>query len=194
MLSTYRRTHRKRIFSRARSRTRKHLSAITPDGRSRRPRMLSRLALGCPWLQAKSRCARVTRCCSMVAAKVLLQVGGCKLNGPPVTCGASERLTLERGANAPPGPGWESSLGRWRHSGGSNGDAARGALAAAAPPRGGHSLTYLLCVFQAFVRSINRPTFLPCLSTLSVYKNAAIPARLVHQHTAAAPVAWIPWR
>ena len=34
----------------------------------------------------------------------------------------------------------------------------------------------------------------PCLSTLSIYKNAAIPARLVHQHTAAAPVAWIPWR
>ena len=123
-------------------------------------------------------------------------VAGCSMDAGSCTCrfrGVSCCTSGERarGYQANPGEGLERVSRRGRRLAGlvaaaatATGAGGRGAGRA----NGGRTLTTcFLCVFQASGGRV------PCLSTLSIYKNAAIPARLATS-TAAAPVAWIPWR
>ena len=131
-------------------------------------------------MQAESsyNCCRLQHGCRFVQ----LQVLGCKLlhvtceerETNPVKCVEGRERVSARAA-----PGWVGS--------GSNGDGAQRAGRA----KGG---AHLLLASSVSFKHMSGGERVPCLSTLSIYKNAAIPARLVHQHTAAAPVAWIPWR
>ena len=129
-------------------------------------------------MQAESSyiCCRLQHGCRFVQ----LQVRGCKLLY--VTRGR----TLERGSyvSARAAPGWVSS-------GGSNGDGAQGAGAQGAP-RAKHTYYLLpLCLSSTCPEAKEYLVCLPCLSTRMPRSPRASPP----QHsTAAAPVAWIPWR